>query len=167
VQLDGTGSYDPDGDPLTFRWAFVERPQTSGAELDDPTSPRPTFVADYPGVYVLELRVEDGRGGADTDSVTVTARERPAAGEGEGQLLALKFVRLEFRPPEAWDRRLEQGCVVYTNASGEPATLTVGLPDGTAQVYAIPPGNEVIVCGDVVHVDARLRPQATVHRLEP
>ena len=103
VQLDGTGSYDPDGDPLTFRWAFVERPQTSGAKLDDPTSPRPTFVADYPGVYVLELRVEDGRGGADTDSVTVTAREIPTY-EYEGRLKLGELGRVEI--PEAIRREL-------------------------------------------------------------
>jgi formylglycine-generating enzyme required for sulfatase activity len=75
--LDGTGSSDPDDDPLTYAWALVSAPQGSTAELGDPTSPNPTFVPNVPGDYVFELVVDDGHGiplkvASAPDSVTVT-----------------------------------------------------------------------------------------------
>lgn len=73
VQLDGSGSYDPDGDLLRYKWSFVARPEGSEASLSDANAVNPTFVADKLGRYVLELEVDDGRGGISTDQVVVTA----------------------------------------------------------------------------------------------
>ena len=44
--LDGSASFDPDGDPLTFSWSFVSIPDGSSALLSDPEAEMPTFVAD-------------------------------------------------------------------------------------------------------------------------
>jgi subtilisin family serine protease len=154
VQLDGTGSSDPDGDPLTFRWAFVAKPQSSAAKLSDPTSPTPTFIADFPGEYVLKLTVDDGRDGTASDTVTITAI--PALSSPPGELLALAFTKLEFLQPEGWRRGLRDGCVIYTNISVEPSPIRVTLVDGSVREYSIPAGREVIVCGNVVHIDTRL-----------
>jgi len=73
VQLDGSGSSDPDSDPLSYSWSFVSKPAGSAAVFSDPTIINPTFVADVAGDYILELRVGDGRGGSDIDQVTITA----------------------------------------------------------------------------------------------
>ncbi len=72
-----------------------------------------------------------------------------------GELIALKFVVLEFVEPADWERTQREGCVVYTNVSSEPSLLRVTLPDDTIREFEIPVGNEVIVCGDVVHIDTR------------
>ena len=40
--------------------------------LSDPTTVNPTFVADVGGDYVLELTVDDGRGGTDIDQVAIS-----------------------------------------------------------------------------------------------
>jgi hypothetical protein len=58
--LDGSGSSDPNGDPLGFRWSFVSVPAGSGAVLSDPTAAMPFFTADAPGLYVISLVVGDG-----------------------------------------------------------------------------------------------------------
>jgi len=49
VQLDGTGSTDPDGNYLTYSWTLTTKPAGSIATLSNATSPRPTFVADFAG----------------------------------------------------------------------------------------------------------------------
>lgn len=76
--LDGSGSYDADGDPLTYAWGFVSVPgagteNPSAAELDDPTSMTPSFLIDRPGDYILRLVVNDGESNSLPDTVTITA----------------------------------------------------------------------------------------------
>jgi len=77
VTLDGSGSYDLDGDPLTYAWTFVTRPPGSTAELMGADPVHPTFIADRKGVYEIELTVEDDSAATDTDTVLVTIANRP------------------------------------------------------------------------------------------
>ncbi len=44
VMLDGTGSYDPDGDAISFSWVQLSGPSVT---LSDPTSSTPMFTAPY------------------------------------------------------------------------------------------------------------------------
>lgn len=357
VRLDGSSSSDPDGDPLSFRWRFLSRPPDSEAELADLRAAQTSFVPDVPGVFELELAVEDGRGGHDADETRITAvpsftyegrftagelgrlelppeiqqqlpvgasfverpqttrrgqtsdrledaglqlspstgtifgtpaqtgsfrflidvldntgtwaaelwaqitieeaaepvpqlevlpdppdldfgelnrgqqatlvltirnagggvldwevsveapwvTASPARGQLEadgvqlvqvtvntgalapgphttplavtasgiqqekrgtirvvvveqpvtGQLLAVKFEKLEFLRPQDWERSLQDGCVVYTNVSSGATPLRVTLPGDKVETFDIPAGNRVIVCGDVAHIDTR------------
>jgi RHS repeat-associated protein/uncharacterized repeat protein (TIGR01451 family) len=79
VELDGTASTDADADPLTFRWSFTSLPDGSAATLSDPQAPQPTFLADLPGLYVVQLIVNDGLmdSVADTAAITATQANRP------------------------------------------------------------------------------------------
>lgn len=61
VTLDGTGSYDEDGDPLTYGWALTNVPAGSTAVLSGATSSRPTFIPNVSGDYWARLIVNDGR----------------------------------------------------------------------------------------------------------
>lgn len=71
VRLDGTASSDVEGDPLTHAWAFVSKPAHSRAFLSNPTSPRPTFVPDKAGTYIVGLMVSDGALTSTLDTVTI------------------------------------------------------------------------------------------------
>lgn len=71
VQLDGTGSTDPEGDPLSFVWSFVSRPVGSSASLQDSDTAHPFFVPDLVGNYELELSISDGTT-KDSDTVLIT-----------------------------------------------------------------------------------------------
>jgi hypothetical protein len=72
VSLDGSGSSDPDGDPMTFAWALMA-PSGSLAVLNGNDTSRPTFIPDLPGNYTATLTVIDGFGGAGFDSLVVSA----------------------------------------------------------------------------------------------
>ncbi len=84
VQLDGTGSSDPDGDSLTYEWTIVIRPTGSTAVLSNPFAVSPTFVPDRPGLYGIQLRVSDGTA-TDQDTVVITASGGPVADAGPDQ----------------------------------------------------------------------------------
>jgi K319L-like, PKD domain len=73
VQLDGSGSTDVDGDPLTYSWSFLSRPAGSTATLSDSTAVKPTFVADVLGTYVVQLIVNDGTVNSTPATVAVTS----------------------------------------------------------------------------------------------
>ncbi len=74
VTLDGRGSSDPDGDPITFQWRFVSQPDGSTATLTGADTAQPTFTPDVAGEYILELVVTDPDGATDSDQVKVTAQ---------------------------------------------------------------------------------------------
>jgi subtilisin family serine protease len=65
AMLNGSGSHDADGDPLTYHWS------APGIAFDDPTSPTPT--ASFPlGSTVVTLVVNDGFQNSDPATVTVS-----------------------------------------------------------------------------------------------
>ncbi|NNG03294.1 MAG: hypothetical protein HKM95_04250, partial [Inquilinus sp.] len=60
VTLDGSGSNDPDSDPLIYAWTLTERPPGSAATLTGAASAGPSFAADALGFYKASLTVSDG-----------------------------------------------------------------------------------------------------------
>lgn len=60
VRLDGSGSTDPDDDPLTYRWQVTSLPDNSHGLLEDPNTVSPSFRADIDGNYIVTLTVSDG-----------------------------------------------------------------------------------------------------------
>jgi hypothetical protein len=74
VQLDGRQSYDPEKQPLTWKWRFAQVPigsevATTGFREIRPRSTAVSFIPDKIGIYVVELVVNDG----ELDSSPVTA----------------------------------------------------------------------------------------------
>ena len=82
VYLDGTGSYDPDGDTLSWQWSLVQAPPGSQATLDQATSASPSFVADLDGSYTVRLVVDDGQTQSLHDDVSITATTPPPPPQG-------------------------------------------------------------------------------------
>jgi hypothetical protein len=89
VTLDGTGSTDPDSDPLTYSWV-----QTGGAgtvSLTGATTANPTFASPGgPDTLQFTLTVDDGHGHQSSDAVTINvANTSPVASAGANQQVAV------------------------------------------------------------------------------
>ncbi len=81
--LDGSGSHDPDGELLSFRWQIARRPPGSLAALDVEDQPTSGLRPDLPGDYEVSLLVSDGSAESAPDSVVVsTINSRPVADAG-------------------------------------------------------------------------------------
>lgn len=78
VLLDGTGSSDPDGDIIGYKWTMVSRPQGSNSSLNLDISSTPNFTPDAAGDYVLQLVTNDGRAYSIPSTLTVTASSNVA-----------------------------------------------------------------------------------------
>lgn len=90
VNLNGSASSDVDGNPLTYSWSFTNRPAGSTAALSDLTAVNPTFVADRPGTFVLQLIVNDGSVNSAADTVVITTtNSAPAANAGPDQSVSV------------------------------------------------------------------------------
>jgi PKD repeat protein len=69
VNCSADGSYDPDGDPLTYAWTFGDGSSAQG--------PSPTHTYAPEGSYSVTLEVSDGRGGLSRETKTIVARPVP------------------------------------------------------------------------------------------
>jgi hypothetical protein len=87
VTLDGSASYDPDGDAITYEWK-----QVSGTAVTLAVSgAKAQFTAAPPGVYEFQLTVTDAYGASSTDNVVVTIKDTKPP-----------VVTLEFNPNMLW-----------------------------------------------------------------
>ena len=134
---------------VVFRGLGVTAVIESGGS--DTTLPITITIAPDAAPGPRTFSVTTATGTADSGSVAFAVTPQP----GIGILIALRFDKLEFPVPGDWSRSVQSGCVVYTNVSHGSSTVRLTLPDGSVQEYEIPSGNQVIVCGDVAHIDTR------------
>jgi hypothetical protein len=73
VQLDGSASTSPTGEPLTYEWSLIAVPAGSGSQLSNPSAVDPYFIPDVTGDYQVELVVCDGAACSDpvTENIAV------------------------------------------------------------------------------------------------
>jgi len=83
VVLDGSGSWDPDQEALTYRWRVESKPEASDLALsaEDAADTLLTLVPGVEGRYVVSLTVEDSQAASAVDLVSVFAYE-PATVSG-------------------------------------------------------------------------------------
>lgn len=112
VRLDGAGSADPEGEPLSYAWRLARLPPGSAATVFDAALVSPRFKPDLPGAYEVELIVLAGTRRSAPVRTTVMALDANAVAPG--------------RPPAAEPRAIGLARVGFLDIS--PNNLTAPLP---------------------------------------
>ncbi|MHC4394231.1 MAG: PKD domain-containing protein [Planctomycetota bacterium] len=148
VELNGSLSSDTEGDGITYFWTITS-PAGSTAELSDPCSATPSFVADIHSDYVITLIVTDVFGAVSAaDSVTVSfenikpvadvaveqsvmigdtvALDGSGSTDGNGDLLSYSW-SLTSVPPGSLAEIVDPTSVQTSFTVDEPGTYIVSL----------------------------------------
>lgn len=94
VDLDGSGSSDPEGAELSFAWALSSAPDCSeldSTDLFNSSSVASSLICDCEGVFVVSLVVSDGVNWSEPDYVSVTCssgNQPPVADAGDSETLS-------------------------------------------------------------------------------
>lgn len=145
VRLSGDG-FDPDGDPLFFRWSQLDGPLVS---LDDPASRSPSFdtgsITQSSGTVRFQLTVSDGFGGIARDIVAIritaerpsliTADAGPDMNVNEGNNVQLNGSCIDkFNRPAtyAWAQTLGPFVRLSSTSAPDPVFIAPEIPNGPA-----------------------------------
>jgi alpha-tubulin suppressor-like RCC1 family protein len=132
VQLDGTQSYDEDGDPLTYAWTLSTKPVGSSAVLSHPAAVNPTFVADVQGDYVIALLVSDPWAASDPTQVTVSfTNVTPVAHAGVNQSV-VQGETVSLNGSQSTDANLDPLTYIWRIVS-KPLNSLAALSDATVR----------------------------------
>jgi hypothetical protein len=84
VTLDGAGSSDPEGSPLTFQWLVADAPEGAAVTFSAPTGATTEVKLTTAGIYIFYLVVNDGIIDSLADDLIVTALPPASSGGGGG-----------------------------------------------------------------------------------
>ncbi|MFA9389022.1 MAG: sugar-binding protein [Prolixibacteraceae bacterium] len=86
IQLDGSASYSADQRELNYYWTLVSKPAGSTAEISNPFTIQPNFMADVFGTYVVSLYVSNGVNKSETVQLNIVVENAiPLANAGADQ----------------------------------------------------------------------------------
>jgi hypothetical protein len=153
VAVNGCGSYDPDGDQITFAWTFDHVP--TGSLLGNPdknpfpenytTSCETSFIPDTTGTYVVKVIVTDNRGAVsapDYTVITIEGGDKPIANAGVNQSgpLGTTFTLDGTASSDSAQRPLTYAWAMTNKPTGSGATLaddTTVSPTFTADMVGL------------------------------
>lgn len=91
--LDGSASYDPDGDELTYQWQQISGPTVA---LSGVNTSQASFTAEANQTYVFRLTVRDPDGASGVSRATISTQQ--LGGGNGGQPGGLRITRFEASP---------------------------------------------------------------------
>jgi hypothetical protein len=119
ITLDGSGSYDPEGDALTYQWSQVAGP---GVSISGANAASAMFTAEAGQSYGFRLVVKDPQGQQAVDTVTVTTSSTEP----------VQIVRFQAVPDTI--RAGEQSALDWQVMNADSVTITnIGNVDANGQ----------------------------------
>jgi hypothetical protein len=109
ISLNGSGSFDPEGDALTYQWQQISGPSVSISGMNTAVA---SFTAGEGQSYGFRLTVRDPQGQQAVDSVTVTTSSREA----------VQIVRFQASPDRI--RMGEQSTIDWQVLNADSVTIT-------------------------------------------
>jgi LmbE family N-acetylglucosaminyl deacetylase len=160
VTLNGSGSSDQSGAPLTYEWTQVGGPSVT---LVNPTTAKPTFtMVSHPTLLTFELTVSDGTTTSSPDYVQVrvpSADPAPVAIAGPTQTVGThETVHLDGSA--SWDPNSLPLEYEWEEVSGPPVTLTG--PETAAPTFVAPLGPAEVTLALVVSNGTQTSAPSTV-----
>ncbi len=142
MELDGSGSYDDDGDDLTYRWTISDAEGTIVKEVEE-TAAQVTTVRLPVGEYVAELIVNDGTvdSAPDYALITVELLDVSSLLASELYLNGVQGYRSDFQDPELMVK-FDRVAVADTVDVGIDVPMVIsGSAFGVDYITAIDNGN--------------------------
>ncbi|HUU03126.1 MAG TPA: hypothetical protein VM425_16960 [Myxococcota bacterium] len=81
--LDGSGSFDPDGDQLSYQWDILTAPEGATASIDDGQKETAHLTPDVAGVWMIRLVVKDAKHDSEPDVMQIRAFELGCTQDGD------------------------------------------------------------------------------------
>lgn len=157
AMLDGSGSYDANRDPLTYKWTFVSLPANSQSVISSPTASLASFIPDLPGTYIAQLIVNDGIINSDpstvqfqvfsTESAAITSATDIQASVSSIPVLALKNATMKktfLNKLNAAIASIDAG--LYADALDQLKNDILGKTDGCATTGAPDKNDWITTC---------------------
>ncbi len=106
VQLNGNGSYDPDGSISTYSWAKIAGP--TQFTISNSNIVNPVFSNLVAGTYTLQLTVTDNKGAKTTDNINIVvnpaaANQPPVANAGSDVTITLPTNSVQLNGNGSYD----------------------------------------------------------------
>ncbi len=132
VILNGSGSTDANGEPLTYAWTGT-RPAGSTATLAGATTSVPVFIPDVAGTYVFNLVVNDGKVNSAPSTVTITAIAAAPVASKEYNVTATRSAQNFYTLAGSTVILKTNFCYEYAYSESAVLTMTgnTGYSDGT------------------------------------
>ncbi len=133
VSLDGSASYDPDGDQISHQWTVTAEPEGSNIILSDSQAVSPHFTAELEGIYVLQLIVDDGAIQSYADSVAIDVSGEPDVCEVSNDTMrVLPFIIRDFKSSHPdFEYRIGVDYGIVNIDLGDDGLPVYAYPDGT------------------------------------
>lgn len=175
ISADGSQSFDPDGDDISYRWSLIQKPNFSSLELINISKNSISFTPDIIGDYEIELIVDDGGAFSEpiTSMVTVYDNSNSAVDSFDGRNPILITSNNQASLPKVnmttgryiaeLDDNTDNVTLHFNENQGRLDATTVhfpfeviarniGISDLTLNSAPVPLGNEFIFSGVQVHV---------------
>jgi hypothetical protein len=138
VTLNGNGSSDSNGNPLTFSWSLLSKPAGSAATLTGATTATPTFIADVTGSYVAQLIVNDGVTSSAPATVTITTNTLSLSPNPLTLANSSGVMTVTLSSPAGALGQVVNVAILNTSIATAPASVTVPAGTTTAPITFTP-----------------------------